>query len=281
MWSVVLLVFDALIQTVTMSDGISSTTLRYSEFSRHRPRWIAPAAVGASWLAASTSLFPLGVALTAGSDTGDVVLEDVCAVSMKRDDAVAQAITAFLLPAAVALAGCVAIVCRNFRRFTGLDMQQTNKPGITDNDFWVSPVALTVACCVTWSPFFALYAALPFCPYDRMCIDPGAWTVLAWFGYATSVLGPVCWIVGDRYYRFQFRVAVRRLMSTCSDRRGHWKPQLSSSVKSPPVPTQNDDEEDPTQLLAGQKAPLNKTSLVPSSSGTISEQSSEILVMTV
>lgn len=135
----------------------------------------------------------------------DFVLEEVCAVSMTKDDAVVFLLSAFLCPGSVIVVGGVAILATEVHTIVRgttptFDVEEQMSPesearsAKTSADAIVAAILFVDICSlITWSPSFVVNTLVPFC--DEMCIDPGLWTFFLWLGYANAGLAPVLWTI--------------------------------------------------------------------------------------
>lgn len=163
-------------------------------------------ALAAVWFLSGFSVLPLLISFA----DDDVILEDVCASSTSKADAVVVLITSFLFPVCFLIAGSAVIVCS--RPTSGDERRPVVDPD--DSGFrWKSDetpepeayvrlldtppsstVLSAIGLCsvVTWSPLLAVSALVPFCD-GTTCVDPGLWTLVLWIGYANSGLAPCLW----------------------------------------------------------------------------------------
>lgn len=138
----------------------------------------------------------------------DFVLEEVCAVSMTKDDAIVFLLSAFLCPGSVIVVGGVAILAvevhtvvrgmtateKIFDVEKQMSLESQPRSAKTSADTIVAAILFVDICSlITWAPSFVVNTLVPFC--DEMCVDPGFWTFFLWLGYANAGLAPVLWTI--------------------------------------------------------------------------------------
>lgn len=188
--------------------------------------WTGLGLLGA-WIMAALSVLPMALHLELGDP---LLLQDMCAVVMTKEAAVLLSLAVFLLPAAISATGCIAIMVTRWRLDRRSQAEShmgcspaaesvsvlvarwpdaTAKPEVrccsTSGSPDVALVAANACCIVAWSPFFVVNALVSFCA--DMCIDPGAWSLLLWFGYLAPALLPLTWLI-DRGMRLRLREAL-------------------------------------------------------------------------
>lgn len=161
------------------------------------------------WGLSGLALVPLWTSFA----RNDFVLEEVCAVSMTKYDAVIFLLSTFLCPASVIVVSGVAILAAEVHAVVrgatsagkAFDIETQMSPNAEQRSAKKSVDTIIAAILfvdifslVTWSPSFVVNTLVPFC--DEMCVDPGLWTFFLWLGYANAGLAPILWTI-DRAIR--------------------------------------------------------------------------------
>ena len=233
MWSLVSMTLDRLLAADVLLASTSYATLT------NRKSYTVGCVVG-SWLVAVAVLVPIGLSLVGGDD---IVLEEVCAVGVTRDDAVVLFLGAFLFPVALTLTGNVVIfasrLCKMRRgrcsgdggRSSALDDNRASAAALEENHGSSSDLALTgsrasddddiktgsgsaiaallavsLMSLAAWAPFFFTYMLLPFC--SRLCVDPAVWSIFVWMGYTNSGTAPFFFFIDTEPRSQAKRIAV-------------------------------------------------------------------------
>lgn len=214
-------------------------------YARRMGRKSTIAAITFSWLVSLSTLIPLILAL----DKPDVLLEEMCAVSMTRQHAITLSFAVFLAPATLTILAIIAVTiaavqAKLQQRF--LRKQALHGPATDEEEEDVYSHISEAECCayancrckccpsvsfVTYSEYthvggvaasiilvtvitIALWA--PFyvtnvlIPFcNGMCVNPNVWSLFIWLGYSNAGISPVMWLL-DPDVRSQLKAMLSR-----------------------------------------------------------------------